>query len=486
MTQEKPVTHGPERLLEGKKRMQAIVTDEITAIREQIAQRIGAAPFQIWFHHSTRVTVQDEQVRIAAANSFICQWIQGHFESAIIESAQAVLDRRVSVQYEVDASLSAAAKGAEPSAASRPQIAEVPASEPAPEPRRGAAPLKLSLGTFVVGAKNELAFNAASTVVGQEKSPFNPLFYHGGYGVGKTHLLQGICNEIARTRRGAKWLYVSAEDFANQYVLALKTRRLDAFRARFRSLDVLAIDDIHFLANKNAMQEEFLHTFNSIDLAGKQIVLASDAHPKEISALCDKLVNRFVSGMVVRMEPPDFETRKKIIQQRALELKKPLSDDVAEFIARTVSSNVRELEGALIKLIAFASVSGGRMTLSAAREVLADHILRSDPVVHTSDITSAVAEYFEVRPADIYSARKERTVSLARSMAMYLTRRFTQMSFPEIGRSMGNKNHATVILACRKIEEALDSNAELKWRCPAGCRLVLARDAVSELTEKIS
>ena len=464
--------------------MQAIVTDEIAAIFEQISQRVGPAQFQIWFRRSTRLTLQDNILHVSAANSFICQWIQGHFESSILESARTVLGRKVSIQYEVDASLTPAAKPSSHKSAAR--TTAVSATKKETGRTRAAAPLKLSLDTFVVGAKNELAFNAAKAVVQQEQSPFNPLFYHGGYGVGKTHLLQGICNAVVQSRPRARWLYVSAEDFANQYVLALKTRRLDTFRSRFRSLDVLAIDDIHFLSNKNAMQEEFLHTFNSIDLAGKQIILASDAHPKEINALCEKLVNRFVSGMVVRIDPPDFETRYRIVMQRAKELNKPVSADVAEYVAQAICSNVRELEGALIKLIAFASVSGGQITPAAAAEVLADHIVRRDPVVHTSDITSTVAEFFGVRPVDIHSAKKERTISLARSMAMYLTRRFTQMSFPEIGRSMGNKNHATVILACRKIDEALEKNSELKWRCAGGYRVVRAKDLVGELVEKIS
>ena len=234
------------------------------------------------------------------------------------------------------------------------------------------------------------------------------------------------------------------------------------------------------------MQEEFLHTFNSIDLAGKQIILASDAHPKEIGALCEKLVNRFVSGMVVRIDPPDFETRCRILQQRAEQLGQPIRRDVVEYIAGAVSSNVRELEGALLKLVAFASVSGNKFTLSTAQQVLSEHIARTDPVVHNSDITTAVAEFFDIKPSDIYSARKERTISLARSMAMYLTRRFTKMSFPEIGKAMGNKNHATVILACRKIEQAIDKNSELRWRCPAGCRAVRAKEVFDRLLEKIS
>ncbi len=466
--------------------MQAIFTDETHAIQEHIAQEIGAQQYQIWFKNAARLTLREECLEIAVANTFISQWIEGHFEKPIKKAMQAVLNQPRPVQYVTDPSLSPAAAKSNGSTN----------GSPAPQRQNGqpwpsqagkmTPPLKMKLDSFIVGAKNELAYNAAKTVVQQEKSPFNPLFYHGGYGVGKTHLLQGICNEIARTRPQARWLYVSAEDFANQYVLALKTRKLDAFRKRFRSLDILAIDDIHFLASKNAMQEEFLHTFNSIDLAGKQIVLASDAHPKEIGALCEKLVNRFVSGMVVRIDPPDFDTRCRILLHRAEALGHSIRRDVVEYIAGAVSSNVRELEGALLKLTAYSSLAGGKITLASAQEVLSEHIARTDPVVHNSDITTAVAEFFEIKPGDIYSARKERTVSLARSMAMYLTRRFTKMSFPEIGKAMGNKNHATVILACRKVEEAIERNSQLRWRSPAGFRSVPAKEVLDRLIEKIS
>ncbi|HPY76552.1 MAG TPA: chromosomal replication initiator protein DnaA [Anaerohalosphaeraceae bacterium] len=465
--------------------MEAIFTDEVHAIQEHIAKEIGAQQYQIWFRNAARLDLREDCLEIAVANTFISQWIQGHFEKPIQKALQVVLGQSRSVRYATDPSLRPAARSngsVNHSASARRQNGPAP-DEPA---GRRIQPLKLKLDSFIVGAKNELAFNAAKTVVQQEKSPFNPLFYHGGYGVGKTHLLQGICNEIAFLRPQSRWLYVSAEDFANQYVLALKTRKLDAFRRRFRGLDLLAIDDIHFLSSKNAMQEEFLHTFNSIDLAGKQIVLASDAHPKEIGALCKKLVNRFVSGMVVRIDPPDFDTRCRILLRRAEAMGHTVRQDVVEYIAGAISSNVRELEGALLKLAAYSSLVGGKMTLAAAQEALSEHIARTDPVVHSSDITACIAEFFQIKPADIYSARKERTVSLARSMAMYLTRRFTKMSFPEIGKAMGNKNHATVILACRKVEEALQRNSQLRWRSPEGFRCVPAKEVLDRLIEKIS
>jgi chromosomal replication initiator protein len=280
-------------------------------------------------------------------------------------------------------------------------------------------------------------------------------------------------------------MYLSAEEFANQYVVALKTRKLDAFRNKLRNMDVLAIDDIHFLSNKNAMQEEFLHTFNTIDLAGKQVLLASDAHPKEIAQLCEKLVNRFVSGMVVRMDAPDFETRRRICAQRAEGMKLTLSQEVIEYIAGTISANVRELEGALVKLAAFGSLSGQPITATVAQQVLAEHIARRDPVVHNSEIVSTAAEFFGVSVSDIHSAKKDRTISLARSFAMYLNRRFTKMSYPEIGRAMGGKNHATVILACRKVENLLKTNDTLKWKTDNGWRNAPAKDALDTLLENI-
>ncbi|MCI0499627.1 MAG: chromosomal replication initiator protein DnaA [Planctomycetales bacterium] len=466
--------------------MQAVIRDEIQAVHERIAEKIGSTQFQVWFKQGTRLTLHEDHLEVAAANPFVSNWIQGHFTHAISEALAEVVGQGRPLRFQIDGKL------AKP--VLRP-ILEHQQTEralnalrrvPAQPRSAGENPLKLTLETFVVGAKNQLAYNAAQAVVQEEKSPFNPLFVHGGYGVGKTHLLQGVCNAVHARRAGCRWMYLSAEDFANQYVVALKTRKLDAFRGRFRNLEVLAIDDIHFLANKNAMQEEFLHTFNSIDLAGKQIILASDAHPKEIGQLCEKLVNRFVSGMVVRVDAPDFEMRCRICARRAESMKLTISQEVIEYIAGSISTNVRELEGALLKLAAFGSLSGRAATLSVARQVLAEHVARMDPVVHNSEIVSAAADYFGISVSDIYSAKKDRTISLGRSFGMYLTRRFTRMSFPEIGRTFGNKNHATAILACRKIDDALKTNAELKWRSAVGWHIKPAREILETLVEKIS
>ena len=263
--------------------------------------------------------------------------------------------------------------------------------------------------------------------------------------------------------------------------------KLDSFRQRFRKTDLLVIDDVHFLASKKATQEEFLHTFNAVDTAGKQIVMASDAHPKMIGQLSDSLVNRFISGMVVKIEPPDFDTRCRILRQRAKEMKKNVTDSVIEYIADNLRANVRELEGALLKVVAYASLSRGPINQQMAHEALADHISRTDPIVHLSDIEAAVATFFGVTPADVHSSRKTRTISLARSVAMYLARKHTSMSFPEIGRFMGNKNHATVILACRKIQQLLhDTEQAVSWQTAAGKRMMSVNSLLEELESSIS
>jgi chromosomal replication initiator protein len=358
--------------------------------------------------------------------------------------------------------------------------------------------LRLTLDSFVVGPSNELAYNAARAVVREQQSPYNPLFIHGGCGVGKTHLLQGICTALAQTRPNAKWLYLSAEDFANQFVLGLKTKKLEAFRCRMRQTDLLAIDDVHFLASKPSTQEEFLHTFNTINLAGKQVVLVSDAHPKMIGQLSDKLVNRFVSGMVVKIEPPDFETRCEICRQYSRRMttaaagspqekaRQQLSEGVIRFVAERVRTNVRELEGAVVKLIAYTALQEERLSLQMAEAVLAEHIGRCDPMVHVCDIESAVGAYFGVTPAQLHSSKKSRTISLARHFSMYLTRKHTNMSSSEVGRYMGNKNHATVLVACRNVEEMLACDAEINWQGPHGNKVARARTILTQLEDGIS
>jgi chromosomal replication initiator protein len=468
--------------------MQSTVTDEISAINEALAEKVGPQKFRIWFKNSTRLTLSNGYLKVGVPNLFIASWLENHFLNDIGQAARAVIVASPKITFTIDPELSGHQRrtqlDSQAQLVGKAQgrfLSRRTKDKKTPKKR-----LKLSLDTFVVGQSNQLAYNAAKAVVSEQQSPFNPLFIHGGYGVGKTHLLQGICNAVCVTRPKTNWSYLSAEDFVNQFVLALKTKKLEAFRRRLRQMDLLAIDDIHFLASKPSTQEEFLHTFNTINLAGKQVVLASDAHPKMIGQLSEKLVNRFVSGMVVKIEPPDFQTRCQICRQYAAAMGRQFPESVIRYIAEHLRTNVRELEGALLKLVAFASLQNQKPTLALAHEILAEHLARTDPIVHISDIESAVAAYFGTTPANIHSSRKGRTVALARHFSMYLARKHTRMSSSEIGRFMGNKNHATVLLACRKVEDLVKQNAEVYWQGPTGNKISRAKTILASLEESVS
>ncbi len=472
--------------------MQGMVRDDtrtadsvIGAINDAIAQKIGQQKFRIWFKNSTRLTLTDGQLNVGVVNPFIATWLESHFQAEIAEAATAVLGKDCQVSFAIDSLLNDNQRPSTLEAYTSPadsslKKAGLTAAIARKVGYRGPK-LKLSFDTFVVGPSNELAYNAAKAVVCDKQSPFNPLFIHGGYGLGKTHLLQGICSQLRKNKPAANWLYLSAEDFANQFVLALKTKKLEAFRARMRQMDLFAIDDIHFLASKPSTQQEFLHTFNTLDLSGRQVILASDAHPKMISQLSEKLVNRFVSGMVVRIEQPDFKTRCEICRQYARTINKQIPEDVVSYVADNLRSNIRELQGALLKLTAFASLQNAKITLSMAEMMLAEHIDRCDPIVHLSDIESAVTAFFGITPALIHSRKKDRTVALARHFSMYLARKHTRMSSSEVGRLLGNKNHATVLLACKKIEEQVEQNVQLNWRGPSGNKVSMARTILEKL-----
>ncbi len=484
--------------------MASAITDEssrtaasqISEINEALAEQVGPQKFRIWFKNSTNMTLAEGYLKVGVPNLFIANWIENHFSREISRAVRIVTGTEAKITFSIDPELSGHQR--------RTRLDSKAAADGLTHRKTGSGKsgylvatglhgrqkkkLKLSLETFVVGSSNELAYNAAKVVVNENQSPFNPLFIHGGYGVGKTHLLQGICNAVCEKRPQTNWLYLSAEDFVNQFVLALKTKKLEAFRRRMRQTDLLAIDDIHFLASKPSTQEEFLHTFNTISLAGKQVVMVSDAHPKMIGQLSEKLVNRFVSGMVVKIDNPDFRTRCQICRQylknQNIKLntqESQIPESVITYVAENLRSNVRELEGALLKVIAYSALKNNKITLSTAKAVLSEHLDRCDPIVHVSDIETSVAAYFGTTPANIHSSKKDRTVALARHFSMYLTRKHTKMSSSEVGRFMGNKNHATVLMACKKIDGFLKRNAELNWQGPAGNKVCKAKTILAQL-----
>jgi len=467
--------------------MQSTITDEqgtINIINKILAERIGTQKYRIWFQSSTTMSLADGYIKIGVPNIFMANWIESHFADEIGYAVRAATGENKKLTFTIETQLSGHQIGAQRDTRPEPAVKRQNGIGSQVKKRPGKR-LKLSFKTFVVGKTNELAFNAAKAVAEEKKSPFNPLFIHGGYGVGKTHLLQGICNAVSEHRPGTNWLYLSAENFANQFILALKTRKLEAFRRRMRQTDLLAIDDIHFLASKTSTQEEFLHTFNTIDLAGKQVVLACDAHPKMIGQLSEKLVNRFISGMVVKINQPDFQTRCRICAQYAKVNRRFIPESVIRYTAEHIRSNVRELEGALLKLFAYSTLQGKKINIHMAREILAEHIIRADPIVHLTDITSSVAGFFGTTQAELHSAKKDRTIALARHFGMYLARKHTKMSSPEVGRCMGNKNHATVLMACKNIEDLLKRNVELHWMTDTGNKVSKARTVLNRLEESI-
>jgi len=520
-TPKSQITNGQSQIAISDKRQAtsqpvAETSNGAKAIHEALLQSVGEQKYRIWFKNSAKLTLAGGYLKIGVPNLFIASWIENHFLNEINQAVRTAIGTKLKITFTIDPELHSRSPmldtrcSVPPASSCRRQErgadssnTEQMANRKAPrllvEDKSGATcdkQLKLTLDTFIVGPSNELAYNAAKAVVKEKHCPFNPLFIHGGYGLGKTHLLQGICNELAKTRPETNWLYMSAEDFTNQFVLALKLKKLEVFRRRMRQTDLLAIDDIHFLASKPSTQEEFLHTFNTINLAGKQVVLVSDAHPKMIGQLSEKLISRFVSGMVVKIEPPDFQTRCRICRQFLKNLSARSADGVAasqevpesviRYIAENLRTNVRELEGALLKLIAYSALQTEKITLSMAQAVLADHLQWCDPIVRISDIESAVAAYFGQTVANIHSAKKDRTLALARHFGMYLIRKHTKMSSSEIGRFMGNKNHATVLLACKKVEQLIKQNADIHWQGSTGNKVAKARTVLTQLEENIS
>jgi chromosomal replication initiator protein len=278
-------------------------------------------------------------------------------------------------------------------------------------------------------------------------------------------------------------MYLTGEEFTNEFLGALRANKIDSFRRKVRDLDLLVIDDVHFLAGKKATQEEFLHTFNSIEAMGRQVVMASDAHPKMIEEFGESLVNRFVSGMVVRIDPPNYATRCEILRALSHKTGTALSEEVTGWIARRVTQNVRELEGAVTRIGLHVKLTGRDADVATAQEALGDLDRQLVAPVKPESILQSVCNYFALEHKDLMSGRRQRTISLARSVAMYLIRKMAKLSFPEIGMRMGKRNHSTVISACRRIEKAVQKNEKLGWTSSVGDREEEAAELIQRLEE---
>jgi chromosomal replication initiator protein len=448
-------------------RVDGSTTEKVSGIRERIVSRIGAARYRAWFGDSTKLCLSDDALDVVVANSFVGNWIASNYMNDLVASAREVLgsDEEVDVRI-VQSAVPGDDNGK--SAQWRASPFATPATSSTVAPRRSKTALRGRLDSFVVGPSNRLAYAAASQMARDPGKAFKLLVVHGGCGLGKTHLLQGVCNGLIQQFPTLEWRYISGEQFTNEFIYALKGGKVDLFRARFRNVDVLVIDDIHFLANKKATQEEFLHTFDAIDACGKAVVLSSDRHPRGIGTLSEPLINRLIAGMVTEIESPDFEIRREILARRASAMNCTLSGEVLDFIAVQITRNIRELEGALHKLVAVASLTKDPITLDLARSALDDYIVRSSPNPNPDEIAELVGGRFGVTRQQILSKSRDRTVSLGRAIAMFLVRKHTLMSFPEIGRALGGKNHSTVLMATQRIERLLQDDATVTWKTPSG------------------
>jgi chromosomal replication initiator protein len=463
---------------------------EIETLTQHLRSAVGPERWRVWFEGATDFHAGPNGLTVGVANLFISDYVQSHFSEHLSSAAAKAFGRALPIQYHVQADLFR--KRREENLAQEAEASErlgaAPAPAPAGRPAQHAPAAEtrslFTLDSFIVGPCNQMAYAAARAAATSPGKDFHPLFIHGGCGLGKTHLLQGILSELTRARRRVACL--SAEQFTNQYLLGMRTGRLDAFRHRYRQLDVLAIDDIHFLAGKPSTQDEFLHTFNEFDAAGRLVILASDSHPREIESVQDRLISRWVAGLVVRISRPDSATRRRIVHAKAFQMGRPLDDAVAGLLADRVQGSVRDLEGALTRVMAYAALLKHPLTLDLARQALADYVATAPARTSLEDIEQAVCGFFGVTPSDVHSARKSHQISIARQATMVLARDLTGMSYADIARCLGGKNHTTVLASCRKWEKLVRDAGEVQWMDRTGRRTMPAEALLTHLRERVA
>ena len=422
-------------------------------LRRQLRADLPAEDFRTWFH-PLRVASEDaDHLVLEAPNSRFVAALEEGFRP-IVDWAIAdlkgptyqVLFKSGETRTRVETpGRSAAAKSiASREPATRPDLEEAPSSSLNPQYR---------FDSFVVGNSNRFASAASQAVAEKPGIAYNPLFLYGGVGLGKTHLLHAIGNRLKRAAPGTRVVYLAAEDFVNDLITSIRFERMPAFRERYRTIDVLLVDDIQFLAKKERSQEEFFHTFNVLYTRQKQIIVTSDAQPRDMADIEERLRSRFGSGLLADIQPPDLETKVAILQRKARQLQGlDLDTDVAMFIARQVHSNVRELEGLLNRVTAFASLSGVPLDLEFAKEALRDVLPEQDRPVSSAQIIKMVAHHYGLKVREIKSKSNSRQITYPRQIAMYLCKRLTEMSYPEIGRVFNGKHHSTVMYSVEQIE----------------------------------
>ncbi len=452
-------------------------------VLEELRKLLNRQQMETWFRTALLRSAGPEGVVLVVQNSFTSNWLRSApYITALETAVRNVFGAAWPVQIVVDAELVVRARNLAPSNPGAPTVpAAAPRANPAPAPslpatprpaREGRAPTEAGLlwssdvalnphyrfDNFVVGPCNRFAYAAA---VGVSESPgrsYNPFFLHGSVGLGKTHLLQSLCYSLLERDPETRILYLSCETFINHFISALENGDLQKFRNKYRNVDVLVVDDIHLLANKERTQEEFFHTFNTLYNASKQIVLSSDSPPKEIPTLQDRLVSRFKWGLVTEIEKPCYETRMAILKRKSRERGKEIPDSVAQLVAEHVDSNIRELEGAVNRLLGYASLNGLDVTPDLARHVLRDVFLSPKGQPSMDDILRLVTSHFQIKVTELQSRRRTKAIAHPRQIAMFLARSITRHSLEEIGGFFGGRDHTTVLYAVEQIEKQMKSD----------------------------
>jgi chromosomal replication initiator protein len=417
--------------------------DQILA---RIETKMNRHAFYTWFRPTSFVTEDRSSVTVRVPDPSFQDWLTKHY-GAVISEAMAELKRaNLTVTFVTESQIDA------------PQIAIAPdevaaIDEVAPPPGHAGLNPRYTFDTFIVGSSNQFAHAACRAVAEAPSRSYNPLFIYGGVGLGKTHLMHAVGQYVLQHDPGLKLTYISSERFMNEMINAVRYDKVLDFRERYRSVDVLLVDDIQFLAGKEGTQTEFFHTFNALYDSQKQIVLSSDHPPHEIPSLEERLRSRFEWGLTADIQSPDLETKVAILKKKAEAEAVPLPDNVAMYIAGKIKSNIRELEGSLIRLIAYASLTGQDISLPLAQEVLRNILDHEEKAVTIEIIQKFVADYYNLKMVDLKSRNNSKSVAMPRQIAMYLCKALTHASLPEIGRSFGGKHHSTVIHSIRKVED---------------------------------
>jgi chromosomal replication initiator protein len=443
-------------------------------VQSRLRAEFGEATFNSWLKPLNLVNLDSGRVHMTVPTRFMRDWVQSHYIDRIrdiwsvenpsverVELQVAPALRRMKDSPAPAPALSSHAKAVDAASAS----GKVFASPARDEADDFGAPLdpRFTFDAFVVGKSNELAYAAARRVAEQQSVNFNPLFLHGGVGLGKTHLMHAIAWHVQRQSPGRRVIYLSAEKFMYQFISALRYKDTMAFKQKFRAVDLLMIDDVQFIANKNSTQEEFFHTFNALIDHQRQVVISADRSPSDLEGIEERIRSRLGWGLVADIHPTDYELRLGILQQKVDSISgASVPQEVLEFLARRITSNVRELEGALNRVMAHAMLIGRPITMELTQRVLQDLLRANDRKITVDDIQRQVAEYYNLRLADLMSPRRARQVARPRQVAMYLAKQLTTRSLPEIGRKFGGRDHTTVMHAVKRIEElaATDSHLE--------------------------